>query len=123
MASATNLVLKDRNAVNVNYSPVAIETGKSAKYVDRTQSVVALQPTVRMDFSESNTLRRSTWTSVVPMARPSDPAIIDYESVKIIFTSPLAQPGTTRLESLARARALIDDAVVQAAVENGETAW
>lgn len=122
MAAAATLVLKDRNAVNVNYAPVKIKTGEVAEYVDRTQGVIALQPTAKLELSENSTTRRVVLTTVLPVqAVATDP--ISYETAVTKFTSQKKHALDRRQESEARHRAFIDDATVTAAVENGETAW
>lgn len=122
MAAAANLVLKDKAAVNVTYYPVKIETGALAKYEDRTQDVLALQPHATLVFSQDGKQRKVQGVVDFLTADPVTGAISKgYGTFE--FRLPVEMSLDSRKEVQARLRAFIDDAVVTAAVENGETPW
>lgn len=122
MAQATNLVLKNASAVNVNYNPIRIETGKVAVYVDRTQGVIALQPRASLFFKESPTVRRVSGKVTYPVLDATTGAI-DTASGSFELILPLKLDLTSRQETRSRLAAMIADAIVTAAVDNGENPW
>lgn len=122
MASATTLVLKNAAAANVNYYPKTIATGAKALYQDRTQGVIALQPTASLAFRESATVRTVSGKLVFPVLNEVTGGI-DTCLGKFEFITPLKLSAVARQEILARARAMIADTVVTQAVVDGETPW
>lgn len=122
MATATTLVLKNAAAVNVNFYPVAIQTGAKAVYVDRTNSALALQDRATLAYSESETQRRVSG-KVDHRISDATTGVISTAFGEFSFRIPNVFTLTDRQELAARLRAMIDDAVVTAAVENGETPW
>lgn len=122
MASATTLALKNAAAATVNYSPKTIATGSKAVYVDRTQGVIALQPTASLNFRESASVRNVSGKLVYPV-KDSVTGEIDSCLGKFEFVLPLKLDSAARDEILARTRAMIDDAIVTVAAKDGETPW
>lgn len=122
MAQAITLVLKNAAAANVNYFPKTIATGVKALYQDRTQGVIALQPTASMSFRESSTVRTVSGKLVFPVLNATT-GVIDTCLGKFEFVMPLKLEAVTRQEILARTRAMIIDAVITDAAVNGETPW
>lgn len=122
MATATNLVLKNAAAANVTYYPKVIETGSKAVYVDRTQGVIRLQPTAALGFRESATVRNVSGKLVYPVL-DAITGTLDWATAKFELILPLKLDASVRDEILARTRAMIDDAIVTSAVQNGETPW
>lgn len=122
MATATTLVLKDRSAVAVNYSPIVVKTGSEAAYVDRAQGVLALQPRATLYFKESAVTRTVSGKITYPV-KDATTAIIDTCIGTFEMRLPLKLALTDRQEARARLAAMIADAIVTAAVDNGETPW
>lgn len=122
MATATTLVLKNAAAANVNYYPKVITTGVKAVYVDRTQGVIALQPSASLNFRESATARNVSGKLVFPVANPQSP-MPDSCLGKFELVLPLKLSAADRNEILARTRAMVNDVIVTAAVIDGETPW
>lgn len=122
MASAIILALKNAAAAVVNYVPKMIATGSKAMYVDRTQGVIALQPTASLNFRESTSVRNVSGKLVYPV-QDSVTGEIDSCLGKFEFVLPLKVDAAARDEILARTRAMIDDVIVTVAVKDGETPW
>jgi hypothetical protein len=123
MANATTLVLKNQAAVAVNYYPILVSTGKEAIYVDRTLGQLSAQSRATLTFKENQTTRRVAGLVKIPSI-DAVTGLVKYTCLADFnIVTPLAATGPERLEILARVRAFIDDAIVQAAVENGETPW
>jgi hypothetical protein len=121
MASAADLSLLNAAAAAVLYKPVKIETGAQARYVDRTQGVIALQPKVEFFFNEDSSKRKLNFKHSYPVLHTD--GTIAFELAKFEFVSPLINATADRQESLARFRKAVDDAIVTAFVENGESPW
>lgn len=123
MASATTLVLKNNADVNVNYYPIVIKTGEYAKYVDRTQGTLSLQPTAALSYSETSTERKVSGVVTFPTIPNATTGVIKTSYGRFEFTIPKEQSSTDRLDVRKRLAALVVDAVSTAAVDNGETPW
>lgn len=122
MAAAATLVLKNNADVNVNYYPVKINTGEYAKYVDRTQGVLALQPTAALAYSENSKERKVSGTCVFPVLNATT-GLIEKSYGRFELTLNLNHSSTDRLDTRKRITAMISDAITTAAVDNGETPW
>lgn len=122
MASATTLVLKNAAAVNVNYYPTVIQTGSRAVYVDRTNGKLALQSHATLTQAEQATQRRTSG-KVDFRVEDAVTGVVRTGYGDFSFRIPNEFSLVERQELAARLRAMIDDAVVTAAVENGETPW
>lgn len=123
MSAVANLVLKNASDVNVNYYPFLVRTGDEVAWVDRTASTLNEQSKARLFFKESATTRRVSGKITLPYvdtfnAEKTHTAIANFE-----FVLPLNANATTRTEIRKRLVAMIADAVITAAVENGETPW
>lgn len=122
MATAATLVLKNAAAVNVNYLPRAISTGEKAMYRDETQGVIALQPKATLFYRENGSTRIVSGKLTYPVLDAVTGAV-DEELFTCEFRLPLKLTLANRQEILARSKQFLQDAIVQAAVENGETPW
>lgn len=122
MASATTLVLKNAAAVNVNYYPNKIITGQIARYSDRTNSKLALQHVAQLNYAESTEQRRVSG-KVDYRVENATTGVIKTGYGDFNFRVPNDFTLADRQELAARARAMIDDAIVTASIENGETPW
>lgn len=122
MASATTLVLKNAAAVNVNYYPVKIQTGQLARYVDRTNTKLALQHVAQLNITESTEQRR-VFGKVDYRVENATTGVIKTGYGEFAFRIPNEFTATDRQELEARLRTAVADAIVTAAVENGETPW
>lgn len=122
MASATTLVLKTNADVNVNYYPIVVKTGEYAKYVDRTQGVLALQPTAAIAFSEGSKERKVSGVCTFPTLNATT-GLIETSYGRFEYTLVKTQSSTDRLDVRKRLAALVADAITTAAVDNGETPW
>lgn len=122
MATATTLVLKNAAAVNVNYNPIRIITGQEAAYVDRTQGVLALQPKASLFFKESDVTRTVSGKVTYPV-KDAVTSVIDTCIGKFELRLPMKLALVDRQEARARLAAMIADAIVTSAVDNGETPW
>jgi CRISPR/Cas system-associated exonuclease Cas4 (RecB family) len=122
MATATTLVLKNNADVNVNYYPIVVKTGEYAKYVDRTQGVLALQPTAALAYSETSKDRRVSGVITYPTLNATT-GLIETSYGRFEYTLVKNQSSTDRLETRKRLGAMIADAITSAAVDNGETPW
>lgn len=122
MASATTLVLKNNADVNVNYYPIVIKTGEYAKYVDRTQGVLALQPTAALAYSENAKERKVSGVVTFPTLNATTGAV-DTSYGRFDYTLVKTQSSTDRLDIRKRLAALAVDAITTSAVDNGETPW
>lgn len=123
MAAAANLVLKDKADVNVTYSPVIIKTGEYAKYVDRTQGVLSLQSTAAISLKETDATRKVTGTVVFPVTVNATTGEISNVYGKFSFDIDKRVTANDRLDIRKRLSQMIDDAVVNSVVDNGETPW
>jgi len=122
MAAAATLVLKNNADVNTNYFPIVVKTGEYAKYVDRTQGVLSLQPTAALAYSESSTTRKVSGT-VTFQTLDAATGAVDTSYGRFEYSILKKQSATDRLDLRKRLAALIADAIVTAAVDNGETPW
>lgn len=122
MASATTLVLKNAAAVAVNYYPNKIQTGQLARYSDRTNTKLALQHVAQLNLAESTEQRR-VFGKVDYRVENATTGAVKTGYGEFAFRIPNDFTLTDRQELEARLRAMIDDAIVTAAVENGETPW
>jgi len=123
MAAAGNLTLKNYADVNVTYYPLRIETGKQAVYVDRTNSVLAAQSRASMFFSESPTTRKVSGKVTFPVLNATT-GVVSYTLLGTFdMRLPLTASLTERQELRKRLASAIADAIVVAAVDNGETPW
>lgn len=123
MATATTLVLKNAAAVNVNYYPIKIVTGDVAQYVDRTNGALNAQARASLFFRESISTRKVSGKLTYPVV-DAVTGLVKYTNLATFeIVTPLAATLVERQEILARAKAMIADAIVTAAVENGETPW
>lgn len=122
MAAATTLVLKNNADVLVNYYPVVVRTGEEAKYVDRTQGVLALQPAAVLQYKETATHRHVSGKVTFPVANATTGALTTSYG-NFAFSLVKEHSSTDRLDVRKRLAAMIADAVVTAAVDNGETPW
>jgi len=122
MATATTLVLKNSADVNVNYSPIVVKTGEYAKYIDRTQGVLALQPTAALSYSENVTHRKVSGHIMCPVLNATT-GLIEQDFGKFEYSLLKTHSSTDRLEVRKRLAALVADTIVTAAVDNGETPW
>lgn len=122
MASATTLALKNAAAATVNYYPTLIATGSKAVYTDRTNSKLALQSHAALMYNESSEQRRASG-KVDYRVEDATTGKISTGFGEFAFRIPNAFSATDRQELEARLRQMIDDAIVTAAVENGETPW
>lgn len=122
MASATTLVLKNAAAANVSYYPVKIQTGAVARYADRTNPKLALQNVAQLNITEADTQRR-VFGKVDYRVENATTGQISTGYGDFNFRIPSGFVLADRQELEARLRALIDDAIVTSAVENGETPW
>lgn len=122
MAAAATLVLKDNADVNVNYYPVKINTGEYAKYVDRTQGVLDLQPTAALAYSETASERKVSGTIVFPVLNATT-GEVDKSYGRFEFKLNKRHSSTNRLDTRKRLAAMVVDAITTAAVDNGETPW
>lgn len=122
MAAATTLVLKNNADVNVNYYPVVVKTGEYARYVDRTQGVLNLQPLASVALKETTDLRKVSGSVSFPVLNATT-GIVSSSYGNFEYKLVKAHSSTDRLDVRKRLQALIVDAVVTAAVDNGETPW
>lgn len=122
MAAATTLVLKNASAVNVNYYPVQIVTGDRAVYTDRTNAKLALQHRASLYYGETTAQRRISG-KVDYRVENATTGVITTGYGEFSFRIPNSFVLADRQEVAARLRAMIDDAIVTAAAENGETPW
>lgn len=122
MAAATTLVLKNNADVNVNYYPVKIKTGEYAQYVDRTQGILSLQPTAALAFSETDSVRKVIGTAVFPVLNTVTGAV-EKDYGRFEYTIQKSHSSVDRLDIRKRLAALIADAIITSAVDNGETPW
>jgi len=122
MAAVATLVLKNNADVNTNYYPVVVKTGEYARYVDRTQGVLALQPTAALAFSETSTVRKASGTITWPTLDAAT-GVVDTSYGRFEYSILKKQSATDRLDLRKRLVAMISDAIVAAAVDNGETPW
>lgn len=122
MASAATLVLKNASAVNVNYFPIRIQTGDFALYVDRTSGVLAAQSKASLTYSESPVIRKVAGKITYPVLGIDGKlshTLIGNFNLSIPTVATLAE----RQELRARMAAMVADAIVTSAVDNGETPW
>lgn len=122
MAAAGTVVLKNNADVNVNYSPIVVKTGEYAKYIDRTQGVIALQPTAALAFSETSTHRKVSGHVMFPVLNATT-GLVEQDFGKFEYSLMKTHSATDRLDVRKRLAALVADAIVTAAVDNGETPW
>lgn len=123
MAAAGNLTLKDYADVNVVYYPVRIKTGEEATYVDRTNNVLAAQSRAGIYFSESATTRKVLGKVTFPVLNATTGLLSHTMVGTFDLRLPLVGTLTERQQLRKRLAALIADAIVVAAVDNGETPW
>lgn len=121
MAAAANLILKDRFDANFTMSPVVIKTGEYAKYINRIPTVLALQPTAALAYSESASVRKVSGTLVYPLADAL--GVVKTSYAKFELTLDKSQEDWNRDEILSWLKSFVADAIVEAAVINGETPW
>lgn len=122
MAAATTLVLKNDADVNVNYYPIVVKTGEEAQYVDRTQGVLLLQPKAVLKYRETATHRHVSGKVVFPVLNATT-GITTNSYGNFEYTLVKEHSSTDRTNVRKRLAALIADAIVTAAVDNGETPW
>jgi hypothetical protein len=122
MAAAATLVLKNNADVNTNYFPIVVKTGEYAKYVDRTQGVLNLQPTAALAYGETSSIRKVSGTATFPTLDAATGVVLTSYG-RFEFSIQKAQSATDRLDIRKRLVAMIADAIVSAAVDNGETPW
>lgn len=122
MASAATLVLKNNADVNVNYYPVKIKTGEYASYVDRMQGILSLQPFASIAYKETDTVRHVSGKVTFPVLNATT-GITKTSYGSFSFDIQKDHSSTDRLDVRKRLAALVADAIVNAAVDNGETPW
>lgn len=122
MAAAANLVLKNNADVNVTYYPIVVKTGEEAVYVDRTSGVLALQSRASLFYRENANTRIVQGKVTYPVLDATN-NIVDTEIGTFEYRIPKKLSATDRLDIRKRLAAFIADAVVTAAVDNGETPW
>lgn len=123
MAAVNTLVLKNNADVNVNYYPVLVRTGDEIAWVDRTQGTLALQSKARLYYKETQTTRRVSGKVTVPYVDTFNPEKNHTLIGSFEFVVPLNASAIDRTEIRKRVVAMIADAVITAAVDNGETPW
>lgn len=122
MAQAANLVLKNASAVNVTYGPRLIRTGEIASYTDQTAGLSdAVRSKATLTLKESATVRTVEGKVTYPERRATGE--LDTAFGTFMVKSVHVMTPTAKLEVLSRLRAMIDDAIVTAAVDSGETPW
>jgi len=122
MSAAATLVLKNAAAVSVNYFPRLIKTGEEAMYRDESQGVDRLQPLATLYYRQNPDTRIVSVKLTYPVLDAVTNAV-DTCLFKGEFRLPRKLTLASRQEILARTKQMFADAVVQAAVENGETPW
>lgn len=124
MAQAATLVLKDKDAVSVNYYPVLVATGAKARYEDRTNAKLSLQSHATLTFADQSTSPyRRVGMTVDYHTEDAATGTVDTSYFDFSFRLNKKQSLNDFKQLAARARAAIDDAIVTAAIENGETPW
>jgi hypothetical protein len=123
MAQATNLLLKNAAAANVTYNPTKIVTGDQAIYTDRTNGTLAGQSKASLTLKESATTRKVSGKVTYPVLNATTGALSHTLIGTFDVVCPLVATLAERQEVRARVASLIADAIVTAAVDNGETPW
>jgi len=121
MAQATNLTLKNAASANVLYGPRVIRTGDIAIYRDDSAGLTeATRGSASLGIKETALLRRVEGKVAYPELVDGvvQTSIADFR-LKVVKS----MTEGAKAELLARIRALIDDAIVTAATDKGETPW
>lgn len=123
MAAAGNLILKNNADVNVTYYPFKVLTGDTAAYVDRTNGVLAAQSVASLFFKQSATTRKVSGKVTYPVLNATTGELSHTLLGTFELIAPLVATATERLEIRKRVAAMIADAIVSSALDNGETPW
>lgn len=121
MAAITNLVLKNHADANVTYAPKSVQGGRSATWVDRTNSAIREQSTASLTHSESKTVRRVNGKVVFPKVSPE--GTVDTGTARLEFVIPFQLTAQDRLDLCKRTQAFIAHAILGPAVVDGELPW
>lgn len=119
MANIAPLTLKNAADANVTFTPQAVDPGSMAVWRDRSADVPALQGVAQVVFRESATVRHVSGKVTLPYASV-DGKVIDHEVGSFKLSTPMHFTTAQRAELRARVAALIANAVVANANDNGE---
>jgi hypothetical protein len=123
MAATGNLLLKNAAAAEQTYYPFSVINGDKAMYIDRTNSVLAAQSRASLFFNESTKTRKVTGKVTYPVLNATTGELSHTLIGTFEFAIPLIASSAERAEIRSRAADMIDDAIVIAAVDNGEMPW
>lgn len=124
MAAVGNLILKDQVDANVTYYPVLVRTGDEVVYVDRTESLLALQSKARFTIKETATVRQVTGKVTLPYTVDMfNTTTFNQAMGGFNFVLPNNMSAIQRTKIRKLLIAALSDAVTTALCDNGESPW
>lgn len=120
MASATILTLKNAAATAVSYAVQKILAGNFIQWNDRSAINILGQSKASLECKETPTVRKVNGKLVYPTLDAITGAVVRTHLGTFELVAPLTGSKVERQEFEARFRAMILDAVVTAAFEDGD---
>lgn len=125
MATAANIVLKDKTDVNVNYEPTVIKTGEYERYTDFTPTAAALrsQFSIAMRTDKKRKVEITTETLSFPVVVNATTGEIRTAYVKRISEVPVEFDLNARKEVTHRSGSSANTTNVRDIIELGKGSW